>query len=472
MPLDHRISLGVQPMQVENPLNRLANVMQIRGMQDEASVRSLKMDELRRAQQETNALNEAYSGALGADGAVDRNKLMTTLAGRGMGSRIPGLQKQFAEVDKATADVGKTKAETESKQFEVANKRVDAWGQAMGFVRQNPTAENAVAAVQHLVTLKIMPPEQAQAAIAQLGANPTPQAIAQFADMGFRAALSAKDQLATFQTRNTGGTTDTLAIDPVTQQVRTVNSVQNTQSPDNAATNARVAADNAASRSIQWANHNETKRHHGVTEKQQADATRTGKAPAGYRWAADGVSLEAIPGGPAVKSENATEGERKAATLLQRLEGSQKQLEAALKTNPGAAKPELLAAGIRAISPKAEAAANAVTGTQRQQVEAAQLDMLDAALTLGTGAAYTREQLEGYRKSYFPQIGDDQATVADKTARLNNVIQAAKIAAGRAAPKGGADATAPKKIASDAEYNALPSGAEFIAPDGSRRRKP
>mgnify|MGYP000577767161 CR=1 FL=1 len=45
-------------------------------------------------------------------------------------------------------------------------------------------------------------------------------------------------------------------------------------------------------------------------------------------WGADGKSLEAIPGGPAGK-ENATEGERKAATLLKRLEGSEAQLEAA-----------------------------------------------------------------------------------------------------------------------------------------------
>lgn len=35
-----------------------------------------------------------------------------------------------------------------------------------------------------------------------------------------------------------------------------------------------------------------------------------------------------------------------------------------------------------------------------------------------------------------------------------------------------AQGAGPKKIASDAEYNALPSGAEFIAPDGSTRRKP
>jgi len=36
----------------------------------------------------------------------------------------------------------------------------------------------------------------------------------------------------------------------------------------------------------------------------------------------------------------------------------------------------------------------------------------------------------------------------------------------------GAAPTAPKKISTDADYNSLPSGAEFIAPDGSHRRKP
>lgn len=140
------------------------------------------------------------------------------------------------------------------------------------------------------------------------------------------------------------------------------------------------------------------------------------------------------------KQGNLSEGERKSATLLQRLEGSQKQLTAALSDAPGAAKPELTAAAIRGFKlpvvggiPGADALANTVTSEPRQQVEAAQLDMLDAALTLGTGAAYTKEQLEGYRKSYFPQIGDDAKTVKDKQDRLNNVINAARLAAGRAA---------------------------------------
>lgn len=192
-------------------------------------------------------------------------------------------------------------------------------------------------------------------------------------------------------------------------------------------------------------------------EKSTAGSGGLGKPPAGYRWTADG-SLEPIPGGPATKGATATEGERKAGTLLMRLEGSEAQLAQALKDDKDAAKPSLLAQGLRGIG--AEALANTSNSPARQRAEAAQLDILDAALTLGTGAAYTREQLEGYRKSYFPQIGDDQATVKDKQARLTNVIQAAKIAAGRAAPA--AEAAIPKQMGATAnpfQGRAIPQAA-------------
>lgn len=181
-----------------------------------------------------------------------------------------------------------------------------------------------------------------------------------------------------------------------------------------------------------------------------------GKPPAGYRWTAAG-ELEAIPGGPATRSATSTEGERKAGTLLMRLEGSERQLVNALKDDASAAKPSLLAQGLRGVG--AEALANTTTSPARQRVDAAQLDILDAALTLGTGAAYTREQLEGYRKSYFPQIGDDKATVADKQARLNNVIQAAKIAAGRSAPAAEAAVAKGSAINNPFQGRAIPQAA-------------
>lgn len=161
------------------------------------------------------------------------------------------------------------------------------------------------------------------------------------------------------------------------------------------------------------------------------------KAPSGYRWNAAG-GLEFIPGGPAdpaMKSAGApTEGERKSATLLARLEGSLGQMNQAIDDDAGAAKPSVLAAIAGGLPFSGETARNLVNSSERQRVEAAQLDILDAALTLGTGAAYTKEQLEGYRKSFFPQLGDSADTVADKQDRLDNVVNSARIAAGRAAP--------------------------------------
>lgn len=147
----------------------------------------------------------------------------------------------------------------------------------------------------------------------------------------------------------------------------------------------------------------------------------------------------------AVTGKPPTEGERKAATLLQRLDFSLNQLQTAVKERPSAASPKVATETLRRLPLIGEVAANAATPAERQRVESAQLDILDAALTLGTGAAYTREQLEGYRKAYFPQIGDTPSAILDKAARLDNVINAARIAAGRAAAEV-QPASAPRRL--------------------------
>lgn len=206
--------------------------------------------------------------------------------------------------------------------------------------------------------------------------------------------------------------------------------------------NAQIGADNAragaskASAASSWASAAKTNQDRRMGEKgvlQQTDQglalvnPRTGTAT--LVTGSDGKPLTK-PGGM-----NLTEGERKAATLLTRLRGSQEQMLTALGADPSAAKPGYAAEFVRAIPGiGGDTPANLLTPETRQRVEAAQLDMLDAALTLGTGAAYTREQLEGYRRSYFPQIGDGPKQVDDKRVRLANVIRAAEIAAGRAEP--------------------------------------
>ncbi len=124
--------------------------------------------------------------------------------------------------------------------------------------------------------------------------------------------------------------------------------------------------------------------------------------------------------------------ERKAAVLANRMNFGVQQMNQAIGKDPTSAMPNTVAETARFFT-RSEFLPNMLNTEQRQIVEGAQLDVLDAALTLGTGAAYTREQLEGYRKSYFPQLNDTPATVKSKQARLQNLLESAQIASGRAA---------------------------------------
>jgi hypothetical protein len=125
-----------------------------------------------------------------------------------------------------------------------------------------------------------------------------------------------------------------------------------------------------------------------------------------------------------------TEGERKASTLLTRMLTSHEQLKNVLKENPNAAIPNYLPGVVQPIS---TIAANKLNSTDRQRIENAQKDIVDAALTASTGAAYSPQQFKDFKEFLFPQIGDDPATIKDKQDRLIANIEAVRLQAGRAA---------------------------------------
>lgn len=135
-----------------------------------------------------------------------------------------------------------------------------------------------------------------------------------------------------------------------------------------------------------------------------------------------------------------SESERTAGYLTTRLKNSFAQYQAVLGENPEASLPSLRAEIVKGVT-RSDYLKNLVTPESRQRVEAAQLDMLDAALTMATGAAYTREQLESTRSTYFPALGDKPETIRDKANRLDKLLkEAAMTKAGRAAPSGVAPA--------------------------------
>jgi hypothetical protein len=124
---------------------------------------------------------------------------------------------------------------------------------------------------------------------------------------------------------------------------------------------------------------------------------------------AGGEQLKGVSGG------KPTEGERKAGTLLSRMQLAQTQMSQGDQGMPGF---------FTSVTPRV------ALPEERKRVEDAQLDFLDAALTLATGAAYTEFQLKGAMQSYFPKFGDDAQTIADKELRRKNLMEAARISAG------------------------------------------
>jgi len=128
-----------------------------------------------------------------------------------------------------------------------------------------------------------------------------------------------------------------------------------------------------------------------------------------------------------------TESERTAGFLAARLQNSLSQYQTVVGGNPKAALPNLTAEVVKGVT-RSDYLKNLVNPEDRQRVEAAQFDMISAALTLSTGAAYTKEEIENQRMALFPQLGDKPETIRDKAVRLNSLLGQAKIKAGRAAP--------------------------------------
>ena len=162
-----------------------------------------------------------------------------------------------------------------------------------------------------------------------------------------------------------------------------------------------------------------------------------------------------------------SEGERKSAVLASRLNFSVGQMNEAIGADPKAAMPSTTAEIARFVS-RTDFLPNKLTTEQRQIVEASQLDILDAALTLGTGAAYTREQLESYRRAYFPQLEDKPAQIKTKQERLNNLLKSAEVSSGRAA--GQITAPIPKLPTAPATSGGLPTQ-DAIQAEIERRKK-
>lgn len=425
-----------------------------------------KLDDHTRTNEEARSINDAYKGATGADGKIDRNSLYTRIAAGGQGSKLPTIQKGFADQDAAEATRKKAEIEAHLKKFEVS-------GQIMNGVTDQATWELA-----RQKTAEVFGPEAA----AQMPTQYDPALVEQKR----RQALTVKDQLE----QEWKGITHKLEVEKFGELKRHNTTVEgetglhNRNTEKTAAGQLRVAQGNLKLRGDE----HETAKGNLVAESggptQMGLVKKFGKPEKGYRWKEDGTA-EPIPGGSAATGKALPTKLITDLTEQSQVADTTERLKNTFTDN---------FAG-KSILGDWSNTFKRISGDDTGQSQWWQ----DYALHESTirnklfGASLTPgEQEQWQRLTITPRMNPDQArqnlqrraelearglerlTTSSAKAGYNKdqieALTGRPIGAKPAQPT--PPAGAPAAIKSDAEYNALPSGTEFVGPDGKKRRKP
>lgn len=426
MPIDPSIALNVKPVQIANPLEQYMQAQQIQQAQNQSRLADLMYGEKQREVSEGARLNDLYKNAVGDDGTLDRTKLYSGVASAGLGSRLPALQKSFADADKAQADTAKTKSETGKIDHETAAHQFELAGQLAAAWAQNPnvTQQQIRSGLAAALNSKIISPEIYRAKLAELDSEPQDsKSLNQWAIGTLQQVQKAKDSMSY-----------------IAPDANTV------------ATNATSRANNAATNATSRANNRDTIAAAKENQKAQYDAargvlidTRTGTATA----------VTGPDGKPLTRDKAMTEFQGKSAGFADRAQEADailNHLHAKGPTGlgfvasdrPGAIKGiaesvPFIGEGLGGLVNTLPSALGGPNANQ-QRAEQAQRNFVNAILRQESGAAIGAGEFENARKQYFPQPGDTPEVIAQKAANRKTAIAGlARSAGGNYTPPAAAE---------------------------------
>lgn len=307
--------------------------------------RQQKADEAQQQMQDRNALQRIAAG-WGADTTPEQRAAGLRASGRpGLMTQADAIEKSALDRRKTEADITKSGADARGTDAETLVKQLGVLKTLSAGVMANPTLESAAFALDAFerMTSQQMPEERQKLAMLQ-----TPEQVKQWA-AGH--ALQADKLLPQIQTRNTGGSTDTLAVDPVTGKATVTNSAKNTVSPD-----AVLSADTTR-RGQNMTDAREREQPKGVLDPERGLLVnpRTGEAS------------PITVGGKPVGSKKPTDGEQKAndaKDVLSILDEADKLVDKATNSYAGAASDQALRAfGVSTGGAEAAAQLRALEGS-------------------------------------------------------------------------------------------------------------
>jgi len=374
MAIDSSIPLQVQPAQ--DPFAQYSKLAQLQNMQTQGRMADAQLQSQQR-------------------GIERQNKLAQLLAQGGAPEQVEGNLRQGGFLDESLK-YGKDRRENSKTDLGNEETRQKLFKGSLNLIATNPTPETVNAVLDDLERQTGKPAGPAKQIFAQAK---SPEQIVEFAK---RMGIELDKQMPKFETRNTGGTTDTMSIDPITGKVAVANSVRNTQSPDSIASNATAM------------------RGQNMTDARQREATSATLTKPFEITGEDGKpvlvqqdkagNIRPVTGYTPKQgaSKPLTEGQSKALLFGSRMQEAGEIIEkladdGVTKSIPGSRAGYGVGATINALQPQ-----------ERQRLDQAKRDFINAVLRRESGAVISDAEFANAEQQYFPQPGEGKDTIAQK----------------------------------------------------------
>ena len=430
--VDTSIAMGYRPVQIDNPMNQLAQLLQIQQAQKQGQVADLAIQTQQRSFDESNKLRDYFAN----------NDPKSANFARGLYGISPekgmAYEKSLLEALTQQTDIDAKRATTDKTRAEIVDSKLK---QSRQFLDQVQTPEQYLAwhegnhadpVLGPLLKARGVTVDSARAQIEQALAQPGGfQQLVQRSALGLEKFTEFNKP--TYQTQNTGDRTTLLALPGLGGAPTTISTAAINQSPDNAATVANAARTanltDARARSEGALNRGVT-----VAGQDKADA----RARELNQITADNKPL--------------TEGQSKSALFGSRMMMANKIFDTLEQAGTVTSTPGMNTGyGVGSL-------VNAMSSADQQQLMQAKRDFLNAVLRRESGAVIGESEFANGERQYFPQIGDKPEVVAQKRAnreaamrgilvdvpqsRRADIVQEIKGAAPRAgnAPKAASEA--------------------------------
>lgn len=464
--VDSSIALRVAPsVQLESPVNQLARVMQLQGLQQQNQLAQMQMDAQRTDRAQSNQLMQF----------LGTNPDLSTPEG------ISGLYRaaplKADSILKSRLDTKKAGTDAEAAAVKLATDRYTVYKKTLGALSSAPdlNKDMVIQAGQELVSAGILPPSMLQSALA--GMPDDPNQIRMALRQGLAAQLTPEQVFTVFAPKpekfDTGQQIITRDMNP--------NSPTYGQNTGGAPLQRQATPGDVLSAET-------TRRGQNMVDARARERLEFDKTKPQAQVGPDGRPVKPMPA-TALKMQNEALDMIGIASSIQADLGT---IEQQLNTGAldfGPVK-NLMSQGLNMAGMSNEQSRNYSTfKSSMEKLRNDSLRLNKGVQTDGDAQRAWNELFQNINDSKLvaqrlKEIKAINARAVDLRKRevediRNNYNQPQYDFSGQTnvpsavtPPGGAAPASGPARVTSDADYNALPSGTEFVGPDGKRRRKP